>query len=199
MRDLEIRGAGNLLGAEQSGHIMSVGFEMYCRLLDEAIYSIKTGKKVEEKPEPVIEINVEAYIDGGYIDDAMHKIEIYQRIAAIRNEKDIESLTAELIDRFGEPTPPVMRLLDVARIKNFARDIGIKTIVDKEASLEIALGENNNISADGIERLSKQFGKNLKILSELMRIKINLPSYAKNDILKFILQILMTIDGNPSN
>ena len=132
MRDLEIRGAGDLLGAQQHGHIASVGFEMYCRLLDEAVHALETGKPVEEKEEPVIEIAVEAYLDGEYIDDAMHKIEIYQRIAAVRNEDHISSLLDELIDRFGEPTVPVLRLLDVARIKNYARNLGIKSIVEKE-------------------------------------------------------------------
>ena len=89
MRDLEIRGAGNLLGAEQHGHIVSVGFEMYCRLLDEAVHELEgSGKIKEQPPEPVLEFNVDAYISGDYISDAMHKIEIYQRIASMSGHEE---------------------------------------------------------------------------------------------------------------
>ena len=127
MRDLEIRGAGNLLGAQQHGHIASVGFEMYCKLLEEAVERLQSGKAPEEAPpEPVIDLQTEAYIDGGFITDAMHKIEIYQRIAAIRSNEELRSLLDELIDRFGDPTKPVMHLLEVARIKNYARELGIR-------------------------------------------------------------------------
>ena len=92
MRDLEIRGAGNLLGSQQHGHIASVGFEMYCRLLEEAVENLRSGKKnetvLEPPADPIIDLAAEAYLDGGYIDDAMHKIEIYQRIAAIRTDEE---------------------------------------------------------------------------------------------------------------
>ena len=140
MRDLEIRGAGNLLGAQQHGHIASVGFEMYCKLLEEAVERLQSGKAPEEAPsEPVIDLQTEAYIDGGFITDAMHKIEIYQRIAAVRSNEELRSLLDELIDRFGDPTKPVMHLLEVARIKNYARELGIRAI--KELPLALDQGD----------------------------------------------------------
>ena len=195
MRDLEIRGAGNLLGAQQSGHIMSVGFEMYCQLLDEAVKSLKTGKPVEEKPEPMIEINVEAYIDGGYIDDAMHKIEIYQRIAAIRNEAQINTLLDELIDRFGEPTPPVMRLIDVARVKNYARDLGVRSIIKNNFFLELTLFKDHVIKPENIARLSIWQKDRVKLLTNQMIIRIKLSYAAQKELVKFILEVMKVLAG----
>lgn len=150
MRDLEIRGAGNLLGSQQHGHIVSVGFEMYCRMLDEAIQELKTGKVVEVPPEPLLEFNFEAYISGDYISDAMHKIEIYQRIAASRNEQHITDLVDELIDRFGEPPACVMNLLTVARIKNLARELGMRAIIQKPAHFDITFSEQPNINIEKV-------------------------------------------------
>ncbi|MBO6267109.1 MAG: DEAD/DEAH box helicase [Synergistaceae bacterium] len=191
MRDLEIRGAGDLLGAQQHGHIASVGFEMYCRLLDEAVRSLESGRPVEEKEEPIIELAVEAYIDGEYIDDAMHKIEIYQRIAAIRNEEHISSLLDELIDRFGEPTKPVLRLLDVARIKNYARNLGIKSIVDKEKMVELTLTEQHSIEPERVVALKKKLGPLLMLLPSQRMMRIRLKSQKRQDeLLKLLLETL---------
>lgn len=191
MRDLEIRGAGDLLGAQQHGHIASVGFEMYCRLLDEAVRSLESGRPVEEKEEPIIELAVEAYIDGEYIDDAMHKIEIYQRIAAIRNEEHISSLLDELIDRFGEPTKPVLRLLDVARIKNYARNLGIKSIVDKEKMVELTLTEQHSIEPERVVALKEKLGPLLMLLPSQRMMRIRLKSQKRQDeLLKLLLETL---------
>ena len=188
MRDLEIRGAGDLLGAQQHGHIASVGFEMYCRLLDEAVRALETGKPVEEKEEPVIEISVEAYLDGGYIDDAMHKIEIYQRIAAVRNEEHIASLLDELIDRFGEPTLPVLRLLDVARIKNYARGLGVKSIVEKEKMIELTLTEHHAVDPERVIALKKKLGASLTLLPAQRMMRIGFKTKKSQDeLLEFLL------------
>jgi len=196
MRDLEIRGAGNLLGSQQHGHIASVGFEMYCRMLDEAVQELKTGVPSVEHIEPIIEVQVEAYIDGGYIDDAMHKIEVYQRIAALRTGEQIRTLLDELIDRFGDPTKPVMNLLQVARIKNYARSLGVKSIIEKPAFLEIAFGPQPKFEVDNMLALSSRLGSMMKILpgaAQLVRIKLT-PA-TKKGILNYLTRLLMVLAG----
>ena len=196
MRDLEIRGAGNLLGAEQHGHIASVGFEMYSKLLDEAIQEKRTGKPVEEKLDPVVDIEAEAYLDGAYISDPMHKIEIYQRIAAIRKNAEIQELLDELIDRFGEPTPVVLRLLEVARIRNYARALGIRSIVEKPLFIEISFAEKPAFDPDGLLKLLGLFGRNAKMLPPPQQmLRIRLAAQYKKNITNFITRILMLLRG----
>ncbi len=173
MRDLEIRGAGNLLGREQHGHIVSVGFEMYCRLLDEAVEELKTGKVALPPPEPSIELTIDAYLTGDYISDAMHKIEIYQRIAAVRQEEHLSELLDELIDRFGEPPLPVTNLLGVARIKNLARRLGIRSITERDGRVEIVFGDTPNVAEDGLAKARNLFPGKLSLLPgppETMRL-----------------------------
>ena len=190
MRDLEIRGAGDILGAQQHGHIASVGFEMYCRLLDEAMQQIKTGKPVEIIPEPLIEIPVEAYLDSDYIGDAMHKIEIYQKIAAVRDNEKLEAVFAELTDRFGEPPLQVLNLLDVARIRNYARQIGIEKIVQTPMFLEIYFRGTPNIRPEGMLAISQELKLAMKVLQERNLMRISLRALARQRTLDFVLYIV---------
>ena len=150
MRDLEIRGAGNLLGAQQHGHIASVGFEMYCQLLEEAVSRLQQNAPQQNLIDPAINLPVEAYIDKNFIPDSMHKIEIYQRLAVVKDEKEIDDLIDEIIDRFGEPTEPVINLLNIARVKVLAKKIGVKTLGLKVRRLEIAFTDSPKISPAGI-------------------------------------------------
>ncbi len=196
MRDLEIRGAGNLLGAQQHGHIASVGFEMYCRLLEEAVDALQNKKPVEAKPEPVISLQVEAYIDGGYVNDAMHKIEIYQRIAAVRNGKQIRDLLDELIDRFGEPSKSVMNLLAIARIKNYARELGIRTIQEKPDCLDFQWEEKTPPAENSLEQLKKLFGRRFKVLPKIQTLRIQTAPQYKQKILGLATRTLMLLAGD---
>ena len=195
MRDLEIRGAGSLLGAQQHGHIAGVGFEMYVKLLEDAV-ARKRGKKPAAPPvETVIDLPVEAYLDGGYIGDAMHKIEIYQKIAAVRTNDDLDSLLDELIDRFGEPTAPVLALLDIARIKNYARAFGARSIAVKGEVFDLALPEGEKLPLPALMRLDRAFGRRVGPLPEGDGYRIRLQPKEYKDILDTALEIVQMAGG----
>ena len=197
MRDLEIRGAGNLLGSQQHGHIASVGFEMYCKLLEEAVDKLQHGEKevVEVQPDPIIDLQIEAYIDGGYVSDAMHKIEIYQRIAAIRSNEEIRALLDELIDRFGEPSQSVMNLLEVARIKNYARELKIRTIAELPKALDIYILPGHRLPAKGLIAVDKVLGRSMRSLPGKNGYRFALQDSQKKQIADFVLRLLMLAKG----
>ncbi len=110
MRDLEIRGAGNLLGPEQHGFIASVGFELYCKLLEDAVREVK-GEVRHEAPEPVIDLNVDAYVSDDYVADPQQKVEVYKRVAGLKTVDEVVDFQEELEDRFGPVPPPVRNLV----------------------------------------------------------------------------------------
>ncbi len=196
MRDLEIRGAGNLLGAEQHGHIASVGFEMYCKLLEEAIDALQKKKPTKVKPEPTIQIPIEAYIESDYIPDAQHKLEIYQRIAAMRKNEDIPAFIDELIDRFGEPTPGVMRLLAVTRIKNLARSLGIANVAQKQAVLEIQFSKEPTFEMDDLMKVKTFFGNGMTILPKQGQLRFHLSPAHQANVTNFATRVLMALTGD---
>jgi len=188
MRDLEIRGAGNLLGAQQHGHIASVGFEMYCQLLEEAVSRLQKNPAAKTEVEPAVTLPVEAYIDKDFIPDSMHKIEIYQRLAVVKEEKEIDDLLDEIIDRFGEPTAPVVNLLNVARVKTLAKKIGVKTITLNGRRLEIAFTDTPKISPAGYVDLQNKYQSRFRDSQKSKEIFIDL--VWKKDFFREVLLIL---------
>ena len=127
MKDLEIRGAGNLLGGEQSGHIAGVGFDLYVRMIGEAVNELK-GDGPAEKPEVRVELPVNAHIPHDYVPGERLRLEAYTRIAAVDSEADVTAVHEELTDRYGEPPEPVLNLLEVARLRTAARRAGLTDI-----------------------------------------------------------------------
>lgn len=188
MRDLEIRGAGNLLGAQQHGHIESVGFEMYRQLLEQAVAKLQNRSPEKIEPEPEIFISVEAYIDDKYISDSGNKIEIYRRLSVVRDDAEIKDIFVELTDRFGKPTEPVKNLLRIARIKCLAKKIGVKTLRQNNFRLEISFDESPKISPVGYNELKKFFKNRFKDFKNSRDIFIDLET--KKDILKTVTDIL---------
>ena len=124
LRDLEIRGAGNILGAEQHGHIAAVGFEMYRQLLEQAVLELK-GTAAPPLPEPQVTLAINAYLPTGYVSSARDKIQLYKAIAACQTEEEVAEVKADIIDRYGDPPQEVVSLLEVARLKVLARQTGI--------------------------------------------------------------------------
>ena len=130
MRDLEIRGAGNLLGEAQSGHMEAVGYDMYCKMLNEAVLRLK-GEGEEESFTTTIDLNIDAYIPESYIRNEYQKLDIYKRIAAIDNEEEMDDMTEELIDRFGDIPKKVQQLLHIAALKGLAHSAYVTAVEQK--------------------------------------------------------------------
>ncbi len=159
MRDLEIRGAGSLLGEIQSGHLEQVGYDTYCNLLNEVVKEMK-GEEVEEDIDIQIDLNVTSYIPDEYISDSAQKIEIYQNIALCKNEEDIQNEIDEIIDRFGNMPPELENLLDIARIKYLAKNLYITKIMSKRTAVVFTFEQSKfNVN---IEKLVKQYRNRIK-------------------------------------
>jgi transcription-repair coupling factor (superfamily II helicase) len=149
MRDLEIRGAGNILGAEQHGHMDAVGYDMYCKLLAEAIEAAKSGDSVTEQKEDfetTVDIQVNAFIPPFYIENEDFKLEIYKKISHILDGTDYSDVLDEITDRFGTPPIAVINLLDVALIKTIAHKAGFCSVTQKKGGIILAYKEQPNIS-----------------------------------------------------
>lgn len=167
MRDLSIRGAGNLLGAEQHGFIDSVGFDLYSQMLKEAIDSRKLGKPVEEiKPfNPELTLLVDAYIPETYIEDERQKIDMYKRFHGFQTEKDITDLQDELVDRFGDYPKEVEDLFAVSYLKMVAKEERVETIAEKGNRIELTVEEARSQQVDGSKLfdLANTFGRNVQL------------------------------------
>ena len=192
MRDLQIRGAGNLLGAQQHGHIASVGFEMYCQLLEEAVQKLqnKSAEKINE-PDPIISLPTEAFINREYISNAGDKIEIYRRLTVVHEEREIKDLREELTDRFGKITEPVENLLLVAGIRLAAKNLGVLSIKEQNLRVEFVFSDLKKISADGIIWLNKIFRRDFKFLETSQRIFLTF--WTKKNLLSKISDVLKSL------
>jgi transcription-repair coupling factor (superfamily II helicase) len=157
MKDLEIRGAGNLLGGEQSGHIADVGFDLYVRLVGEAVAEFK-GDAHAEEPEVKIELPVEAHLPHDYIQSERLRLEMYKRLAEVRADEDVSAIREELVDRYGEPPGPVASLLEVARLRARARRAGLTDITVAGRYLRFAPVE---LPDSGRVRLNRLYPKSI--------------------------------------
>ncbi|MCR5834644.1 MAG: transcription-repair coupling factor [Selenomonadaceae bacterium] len=188
MQDLQIRGAGNLLGAQQHGHISGVGFEMYCRLLEEAVNKLQHKSAAVEEPDPIISLPTEAFINREYISNAGDKIEIYRRLANMRESAEVKDLHEELTDRFGKITEPVENLLQVTLIRIAAKKLGVRSIQENNLRVEIVFDDLKKIYVQGLLNLAKLFRNDFKFLESSQRIFITFKS--KKNLTTRILNIL---------
>ena len=161
MRDLEIRGAGNLLGAEQHGHIEAIGYDLYCKLLNQAVLALK-GEKEQEDFETVIDFNIDAYIPPSYIKNEAQKMEIYKRIAAIETDEDAMDMRDELIDRFGDVPRPVENLLEIAQLKALAHSAYVTELTGNKSQVRLSMYGEAPVRAEEIPGLVKSYGGALK-------------------------------------
>jgi len=174
MRDLEIRGAGNLLGAEQSGHMMSVGYDMYLKLLDEAVLEEKG--EAPKAPDCTADLNVTANVDKAYVTRGEERMDLYRRMAAIRSQEDADDLLDEIVDRYGEPPKGVLNLIDIALLRARAREAGIKDIKQKAGDVLFTLA-NLNFEAVGAICADADYSKRVTFLANAkeptLRLKLS--------------------------
>lgn len=165
MRDLEIRGAGNLLGAEQHGHMEAVGYDMYCKMLNEAVRTLK-GEAEDEGFTTTMDLNVDAFIPDSYIPNEYQKLDIYKRIAAIENEEEMEDMTEELIDRYGDIPRKVMKLLEVATLKALAHSVYVTAVEQKGEQYIFTMYEKAKVRPEKIPELIQQYKGDLTFKPE---------------------------------
>lgn len=164
MKDLEIRGAGNVLGAEQHGHMEAVGYDLYCKMLNEAVRLLK-GEKEQEDFETTIDMNIDAFIPAGYIKNEAQKLSVYKRIAAIETEEECEDMQDELMDRYGDMPKVVNNLLDVALIKSMAHKAYITDVSVVGKKIKMQMLNTETISPVKIPELVEMYKPKLKFVT----------------------------------
>ncbi len=158
MRDLEIRGAGNLLGSEQSGHMMNIGYELYCKLVDDAIRALQ-GEIVNENREEIsVELMVTANIPNWYIENETLKLQMYKKIASVATEADEDEMIDEMMDRFGDVPRETLNLIRVSRIRALAENLSVVRIYEQQGKVIVAFAEKNPLNGYALMNVNEAFG-----------------------------------------
>lgn len=194
MRDLEIRGAGNLLGAEQSGRMEAVGYDLYCKMLNDAVMKEKGEKEEGDDYETTIDINVDAYLPSSYVKNVAQKLDLYKRIAALSGEEEYDDMVDELIDRYGSIPTPVSNLLKVALLKAEAHEAYITQIEQKGETVVLMMYPQAKIDVDKIDPLLKSKRNLLKFkLGETPTFLVDISRVNKKDLLICLKDIISEI------
>jgi transcription-repair coupling factor (superfamily II helicase) len=158
MKDLEIRGAGNLLGPEQSGHMVMIGYELYCKLLEDAISKFSGGVAREEKGDTQVEMDINAYIPNEYISDELIRLQMYKRIATLNNREDYFEILDEITDRFSDPPLAVENLVKVSFVRAMGSLAGVETIKEEKGKFHIEFFEKNVLSLELLSPIIQEYG-----------------------------------------
>jgi transcription-repair coupling factor (superfamily II helicase) len=164
--DLEIRGAGNLLGKQQSGHIAAIGLDLYMQMVEQAVHRLK-GEAVEEEPDPTLRLNVSAFIPEDYVGDPHQRLSLYKRLSSSTQIGDLALLHGEIQDRFGPPPEPVERLLEVMQLRLQAKTLRLASIELKTGAVVITLDGKSKVSQTAIQRLMDRHKSRIRFLSPL--------------------------------
>jgi transcription-repair coupling factor (superfamily II helicase) len=162
MKDMEIRGAGNLLGQEQSGDIFAVGFDLYLRLLDEAVRRLE-NEDYEAETETLLELEYSGFIPDTYIDSAQGKMEVYKKIASVKTKEELERVYSEMLDRFGPLPDEAASLLALAEIRIICRDISVASLKERGGMVRVEFGKVAKVKIDRLLRLMKESGGRVKL------------------------------------
>jgi transcription-repair coupling factor (superfamily II helicase) len=161
MKDMEIRGAGNLLGREQSGDIYSVGFDLYVKLLEEAVRRLEDSN-YEAETETLLELEYSGFIPDSYIDSPQQKMEVYKMIAAIRDKEDLERVYSELLDRFGPLPDEASSLLALAEIRIICRQLAVSSLKERAGVVRIEFAKVARVKVDRLIRMMQQSAGKVK-------------------------------------
>ena len=190
MRDLELRGAGNLLGSKQHGHMEAVGYDLYCKMLNDAVRTLKGETSMEDEFETAVDVNLNAYIPATYIKSEFQKLEIYKRIAEIQNEDEYLDMQEELTDRFGDMPSSVNYLLYIALIKSIAHKAYITQLKQMNDIVKIVMYEKARVDISKIPELIESYNGTLKFVTDKAPyFSLNLERFrkaSKNDHMKFL-------------
>jgi len=195
LRDLEIRGAGNILGPEQHGYMMAVGYELYCRMLEQAIEMMKGKKQKPAKEyEPKIDLKVNAFLPSSYVPNQQQKIELYRRIATLESKEEIEDMAAELKDRYGRLQPPVENLLLAVRLRQLSREKGVETIEQQKGQTLIKFKAEREFQSADLWELVNRYRRSLTLhAGKNVVIKIRDLFGGEKEYLEFLIQVLEEI------
>ena len=190
MRDLEIRGAGNMMGSAQHGHMAAIGYDLYCRMLEDAIKQYK-GDIEKEPIETSIELKIDAYIPNSYIENEVQKIEIYKKIASIESKEEFLDIQEELEDRYSDIPASVNNLMHIAYIKSLAKQIGIIDIKDRNDFINIKFDDKNRITDNLVKGLIKDYNRSIVFKIEDKPIIVySLKNLKREDLLNSLLKLL---------
>lgn len=193
MRDLEIRGSGNILGAEQHGHMDAIGYDLYCKMLEETVGTIK-GKEIVETIETTIELSANAFISDRYVEDGKQKLEMYKKISSIETKEDYYTLEEEIEDRFGTIPSPVYNLLSISYIKAMAEMIRIKNISEDKNKIIFDIFDFKNIKPNIITEITEKYGRNVNFnLTSTPYIELKKNKISEDKKLRYVEEFLEKI------
>ncbi|MHC1749012.1 MAG: transcription-repair coupling factor [Cellulosilyticaceae bacterium] len=193
MRDLEIRGAGNLLGSQQHGHMEAIGYDLYSKMLQEAV-SLEKGEIIRESFETSIEMKIDAYIPAKYISDEVQRLDIYKKIASIQSDLDYQDVQEEIEDRYGNLPKCVQSLLDIAHIKWMANQLDILTVAEVQKEIFFKFKQDANLDSQRLPELLNKYPRVLKFTSgKEPALKANIKDVSSKDLLDYIKNMLQEI------
>ena len=195
MRDLEIRGAGNLMGKAQHGQMSVVGYDLYVKMLDSAIRMIK-GEIEEEELNTTIDMKIDAYIPSTYIDDETHKIEVYKRIASMENEADYEDIKEELLDRYSDIPDSLYNLMDIARMKFYANMAGILEIKDRGRDILITFASPDKLTQDKIDVFLNKYSKKIEFQQNIPGVVYKIFEKDRYILLENLSKLMKELSGS---
>jgi transcription-repair coupling factor (superfamily II helicase) len=187
LKDLEIRGAGNLLGGEQSGHIHAVGFDLYMEMLEKEVAELK-GLKIEEEFEPHINLKADAFIPEEYIDDMTLRLSIYRRIASSKTHEILKSIESEMEDRFGKIPEEVRNLTDIMRLKITARELLVTKIQDSNGRVNVIFSPDTKVEPKDIFALRGKSGVDMRFQPD--GFDLDLKGLSRKEVYRNVAEIM---------